>query len=177
MTKWNSGRGGMTLRLEGFKELDAELGKLKKATARNVMKRALTEAAEPMAKAMRQRAPRDDDQLYESIGVSTKVKNEAGKAAFHGVMKSGGTREAAVSALKAARKGQSFFEVYVGPSVEAPHAHFQEFGTQHHPPHPFARPGFDAEAKPTLDRLRLTLSDEINRAVDRAARKAARSRS
>lgn len=176
MANWNRSpaRGGMTLTLEGFSELDAELGKLKKRTARNAMKRALTEAAEPMAQAMRRQVPRDDDQLHESISVSTRVKNEAGKAAYAGVMKAGGTRGAAVEALNTARQGGSFFELYVGPSIEAPHGHLQEFGTEHHAAQPFARPGFDEEAQATLDRLRVTLSDEINRAVARAARKRAR---
>jgi HK97 gp10 family phage protein len=163
-----------TVKLTGFKDLEAALGRLTKATARNVMRRALTEAAEPMARAARQNAPRDDDQLYESIEISAQVKGEAGAAAYGTAMHSGASKSQAVAAMKDARSGNSFVQLYLGPTTQAPHAHWQEFGTIYHAPSPYLRPAFDEQAQPTVDRLKVSLMDEIEKAAARVARKIAK---
>ncbi len=163
----------MTFKTEGFAELDQVLGTLSKASARAASRRALTDAAEPMAAAARRNAPRDDDQLYENIDISPRAKGADGRAAFAQALAGGASRSAARAASRAA-SGGSFVQVYLGPTTKAPHAHFQEFGTVHHPPEPYLRPAFDAEAKPTIRRLGVTLADEIGKAAARAARRAAR---
>ncbi|MGI3169987.1 HK97-gp10 family putative phage morphogenesis protein [Pseudooceanicola sp. C21-150M6] len=175
-----------TVRIDGLKELDRVLkNDLPKATARRVMQKALIEAAEPMAAKARALAPDDpntidlDYDLRESIGVGTKAEGaDAGKAAFAKTMRAGGSRSDAASALVAARRAdkatRSAVVAYVGPSKIAFHGTFQEFGTRHHAPQPFMRPAFAMEAKPTIERLKVTLSDQINQAVARAAARAAR---
>ncbi len=163
-----------TAKLTGFKELDAALGNLTKATARSAMRRALIDAAEPMARAARQNAPRDDDQLYEHIEISAKVKDEAGAAAFGTALQAGGSKSQAIAAMKDARSGNSFVQMYLGPTTRAPHAHWQEFGTVNHAPSPYLRPAFDEQAKPTVDRLKVSLMDEIEKATVRVARKIAK---
>lgn len=144
----------VTVKVTGFRELDRALSDLKRATAKNVARKVLVEAGKPMAEAMRARAPDDPattGTLRDSIGVGVKLT----------------ARQSKVS-----RKG-SPVEAYVGAG-KVPHAHLQEFGTAHHVAQPFARPGFDAEAMPTLERIRDGLELEIAKAVERASRKAAR---
>jgi len=162
-----------TVKLEGFAELDRAMASLTRATAANTMRRALKEAAEPMAAAARRMAPVDDYQLVEAIEVSTKAKGASARGAFMAALRSTGSRTAAGAAAKAAGGG-SFVSMYVGPTERAPHAHFQEFGVSHHAPQPYMRPAFDAEAQPTINRLKVALAEQINKAVARAAAKAAR---
>jgi HK97 gp10 family phage protein len=160
--------------LEGFKELDAALADMTKAVAKQVMRRALAKAAEPMAELARGFAPVDSGNLKGSIIVSTKLAGGgAGKQAFGKVMSSGGTRGEAVAAARDANRGQSLVEMYVGPG-QHPQGIFQEFGTVNHPPQPFMRPAFDQDALPLIDRLKPLLAAEIDKAAQRAARKAAR---
>lgn len=172
-----------SVKLEGFKELDAVLKRdFKKATARSVLRRALLAAAEPMAAKARALAPDDpetidlDRDLRESITVGTKAKNaDVGKAAFAKVMRAGGSRAEAGAALRAAMKGRAGVVAYVGPTKQARHGGFQEFGTVNHAPQAFMRPAFDAEANPTIKRLAADLAHEINVAAARAAAKTKRS--
>lgn len=182
----------MKLRMQttGFKELERALADIEKTTtAKAVARRALKKAGEPIAAKMRRLAPRDDGQLHDNIDVSTKVKNEAGDAAYANVMRqSGGAdRGGAVSAMRDARRAAKGtippVFMYVGATVKAPHAHLVEFGTgprknggkfkgTDHPgtaPQPFARPAWDAEKGATIPRIAKELRIEIDKAVKRAA--------
>lgn len=174
-----------SVKLEGFNELEAALAQIeKKATAKAVMRRALRNAALPVAEkanAMAQIGP--TGRLSESVIVGTKVKNEAGKAAYAKVMRAGGTKGDALAALKSARKGNSTVEMFIGPVVQAFYARFVEFGTApringgkfagtQHPgtaPQPFMRPAWDSEQQATLDRIGAEMWSEIRKAAARAA--------
>lgn len=187
----------MTLDLKGLRELDDVLAReLPRAAARGVLRRALLAAAEPMAARARALAPDDPDtidldrDLRENIIVSTRATGDsidAGNKAFAATMKAGGTRADAGAALRSVRKSMGAAQVgaFMGPSRRVFHGIFSEFGTgirQHKSgkvvgkmdPHPFLRPAFDSEKDATVRRLTLELSDEINKAVARAARKAAK---
>lgn len=64
------------VRIDGLKELDAALGELGKSTGKNVLRRVLRGAAEPMAEQIRATAPVDPDgggQLRDSAGVGTRL--------------------------------------------------------------------------------------------------------
>lgn len=184
-----------TVRVEGFKELQAALAQIEKETTRKtVARRALKKAGEPVAAKMRSLAPRGEGQLQDNIAVSTKVKNEVGAAAYAATMRGGGTSGEAVAAMRGARREakaagiQPPVFMYVGPTTRAPHAHLVEFGTgphingglfagSQHPgttPQPFARPAWDAEQDAALKRIATELAAEIEKAARRAARKAAR---
>lgn len=163
----------VTVRVDGLKELDEALGELPKATARNVLKRALIKAAEPIAEQARALAPVRTGKLRDSIIISTRTTNP-GKQAFAIAMKSGASREEAVAAARLANRGhKSFFELYVGPGRQ-PHAHLQEFGTAHHAPQPYMRPAWDANKMRALETIKKQLADEIEKARQRLAKKAAR---
>lgn len=175
--------GAVTVKLSGFKELEAELAKLTKAVGRGVLTRAGIAALEPMARAARMRAPVDTGALQESISVGARVDDSVGRAEYAAVMRAGGTAVEALSALRDARRavaGQAPSVVlYMGPERpadkdEAIKALVQEYGSSSNAPQPYMRPAFDAEAMPTIDRLKDELWWEVSLAVERAERRAAR---
>lgn len=169
-----------TVRISGLKELDANLGQLSKATARNVLRRVLTKAAQPMADRMAELAPDDPatgaPDLHTSILITSKLKNPVGKAEFAAVKAAGGSNADAAAALRDARRAgsESFAEVYVGPDAKQFHAHLQEFGTAHHRPQPFARPAFEQTKQQVLDNMAKDLGGEIDKAVARMKRRQAK---
>ena len=55
-----------------------------------------------------------------------------------------------------------------------PSAWTQEFGTRHHSAQPFMRPAFDQDHLSLLDRLKVELWADIQKAIARAERRAAR---
>lgn len=173
-----------SFKVEGLKELDATLGELTKATGRNVLKRVLVRAAEPIREMAARLAPDDPKttgiDLKRSIIASAKVKNTTGNAEFAAVMRGRGSEADAVSALRSARraaKGQgSFAEIHVGPRKgrNAQVGAFQEFGTVNHPAQPFMRPAFDAQKQTALDIITRDLKGEIDKAVAKARKKKAK---
>lgn len=168
----------VTVKLEGFAELEKELEKLgKTVTQKASMRRALRKAAEPMVEAAKQKVPVDDGDLRDSITISTRLNKRQGR--MHRRM---------------FRDDRASVELFLGPSYElgggGRHAHLVEFGTRphinkgkfagsQHPgtrPQPFMRPAWDEGARAILDRLKVELADDIKRALLRAERKAARMR-
>lgn len=130
-----------TVRIEGLKELDDTLEALIEATssrtAKAVIRKALIDAGEPMAERARQLVPARSGKLRASIGISAKLKNNAGAAAFAAARRGGADLAGAVQAKRtaqtAAKAGGSTVEVYVGPSGKpARMAHLVEFGTKPH---------------------------------------------
>lgn len=166
-----------TVKIEGLSELDAALGALPKATARNVLKRALKKAGEPIAAEARRLAPVDEGHLRDSIVVSPRLKNRAGLAEFSAALRSGASKEAATRALRDARRAaagsKSFAETYVGAGP-LPQAHLVEFGTVNMAAQPFLRPAFDREKAGAARAIRDELADAIEKAAARLERKAAR---
>jgi len=149
-----------TIRLEGFRELERELEKLGTVSARKASaRRSLKKAAAPMAEIARGLAPRDQGggmHMADSIAVSTKLsKRQAG------------------AHRKMFRNDKAAVEMFVGPGP-FPAAWTQEFGTVNHGPQPFMRPAFDQDHRALLDRLKAELWADIEKAVARAARRAAR---
>lgn len=149
----------VTVKVEGLKELEAQLDRLTKAAGKGVLRRALKKAAEPLAETARNMAPRGDtaeDRLAESIAVSTKLS----------------TRQAKMH-RKMFKDDRAAVEMFVGPGPD-PAAWNQEFGNVNHGPQSFMRPAWQAEQRGMLDSLRRDLWDEVQKAVARAERKAAR---
>ena len=140
-----------TVRVEGLRELDRALGQLPKSTAKAVSRQVLRDAAEPMARAARQLAPRDEYHLYESIDVSTRLSRR--QKAMH--------RET---------NSDTFAEMFMG--TNNPAGVQQEFGNERHGAQPFIRPAWDAEKQPTLERIADALWVRIAQAAQRLARKA-----
>ena len=79
----------ITVSVSGLKELDQALGELPKATARNVLKRTLAKAAEPIVAEAKQHAPVATGRLRDSIIASTRLKNKVGNAEYSAAMRAG----------------------------------------------------------------------------------------
>lgn len=151
----------MTIRVDGFKELDAALQEMKTATARGTVRRAMMKAFQPMAEDASGIAPDDprtpSPDLHRSIKVGDTLK--AGRSMF--------------------TKGFGFADgqvtVWMGPTREGyPQAMMQEFGTVNQPAQPYMRPAWDAGKDQLLEDLKANLAAEITKTAERAARKAAR---
>ena len=163
--------------VSGLKELDRALGYLPKATARNVLIRTLNKAAQPIVDEAKRLVVEDTGTLKQSITASTRIKNKVGNAEYSAARRAGLGKDAARSALLAARranKGQgSFAETYVGPSRGKGvirYAHMIEFGTIHKTPSPYMRPAWDATKDRALDIIRAELGNEIIKAARRVGR-------
>lgn len=141
----------VTFKVEGLKECEEALAALPAATTKNVLRRALKSAAEPVVNTAQQRVEKRTGQLGRSITVSTKLSRRQRRAT---------PKDSAV-------------EVYVGAGP-LPHAHMLEFGTVHSAPEPFLRPAIDAQGMRVLRIFRDDLKAEIDKAMARQARKAAR---
>lgn len=139
----------------GLKETEAALKALNEQVgtgraARRVGLRALRAGGEILAKEARQRAPKFEMYLSESIDVSTRL----------------------TKSQRAAHKKFAPVEMFVGPNNPA--AIPQEFGTFKEPPQPFMRPAWDATKDQVLKRIADTLMVDVERTAKREAAKAAR---
>jgi thioesterase domain-containing protein len=143
---------------QGFRDLDNALGELPKATAKNTMRRAAIEALKPMA------------QEY------------ADKLAAVGAVLSGALRDSSTAGTKLSQRqaslnrkaeGKSYVEAFMGPGPLA-QATQDEFGNEHQAPRPTLRQTWDAGWRDLLERVRVALAGQIEKAVTRIARKAAR---
>lgn len=128
----------VTVKTQGFKEIEKNLFKLKQATAKSVVRGGMRDALEPAARLARQKAPVNEGDLYESIDISTRAKPAASK--------------------------QSDLEIYMGPGRN-PQAITQEFGTFKEPAQPFMRPAWDAEKEKTLERFGVFLWERVTKAL------------
>lgn len=144
-----------TVSVEGLRELDAALGQLTKAVARNTLRRVLRLAARPIAVKAQSLSPILTGQLRISIGVGTRL-----------------TRRQASLHRRESRNDKAFAEVFVGAGGLA-QATLREFGTDGAPPAPFMRPAWDAHKTQALDIIKRELGTEIAKSAARAARRAA----
>jgi HK97 gp10 family phage protein len=147
----------MTVRLEGFRELEAALNELPKSTAKNVLRRVAKGALQPMAEKARSFAPFDQGDLRASIQVSER-------------------RTKRVARINRFDKNTGI-QMAMGPvsgKAVLNYATFVEFGTVDSRPQPFLRPAWDGGKEAALDYVKVNLGREIDRAASRLAKKAAR---
>lgn len=154
----------LTVKLEGFAELEQALKQLgKQATQKASLRRALKKAAQPLADLARGKAPVDTGALQQSVIVGAKLNGRQAK--LHRRM---------------FRDDRSSVELFVGPSYllgdGGRHGHLLEFGTVNIAPQPFMRPAWQQDQRAMLDRLRAEIAIDIDKAVKRAARRTARAR-
>lgn len=156
----------VTVKVEGLRDLDAALADLTKAAGKGALRRAMKTAAQPMAKLADQKKPGDGVNI--NVEYSTKLSDR--QAAQH---------------RKMFRNDKASVEGFVGAVAETsrgekakwasnPAAHLQEFGAQHHRAQPFMRPAWDQDHRALLVRLGEQMRIEIDKAMERARRKAAR---
>lgn len=145
-----------TVHVEGLRELDAALGELPKATGKNVLRRVLRKAAQPIADQAQAKAPIQTGALQISIGVGTKL-----------------TRRQSRLHRKMFRDDKASVEMFVGAGGLA-QATQQEFGNENHGPQPFMRPAWDGNKDRALEIIKSDLGEEIMKAAKRLAKKQAR---
>jgi HK97 gp10 family phage protein len=166
-----------SVHVAGLKELDEALGELTKATARNVLKRALARGAKPVLDEAKRRAPVRTGELLRGLHIRTQLINTVGNREYSAAMRAGLGKAAALKALRAARREApgtgSFAEVYV-QTGRNPQSVFQESGTAHHAAQPYLGPALDAKGNEAIKIIAGAIGEEIDKAAARAARKAAR---
>jgi hypothetical protein len=149
------------------------------------MLRALARAAAPIVSMASSLAPRDTGELQGSVQASSKSAYKTGAAEFAAVLRGGGSKGDALSALRDARRaadGAGFFvEMFVGPTKATSKKDsikriVQEFGSRFQPGKAYMRPAWDAKKYEALGLIKGELTVEIEKAANRAARRRARGR-
>lgn len=144
----------MEFTIEGLAELQELMrSKLPDATSKNVLRRAMLKRAEPILNDARSRAPKRTGRLQLSIGEGTRLSARQ-RQLFHPV-------------------DPDDVSVFVGASP-LPYAHLVEYGTRHASPHPFMRPAWEAGKQAFADGIRQDIWEEIQKAIARQERRAAR---
>jgi hypothetical protein len=146
-----------TFRVSGFAEIEKALDELAKpATRKASARRSLIKAAAPLVSAAKAMAPRDQGDLVASIGVGTKL-----------------TKRQASLRRRMFRDEKAAVEVFFGAGGLA-QATQQEFGNFKDTPKPYIRPAWDQGQAGMLERLKAELWIDIEKAVARQAKRAAR---
>lgn len=160
-----------TFHIEGLRELDAALGELPKATARNVCVRILLKAGKPIQEAAQAAAPvrpQDAPEKHFSVGGVEKERRIGTLRALVQI----GARLTKRQAREVRKAGKDFAEVYIG--TRDPIGRLEEFGTAQAPAQPFLRPAWEGGKMQALDVIAKELGASIEAAAQRLARKAAR---
>ena len=148
------------LRLEGGRELQKALSELTTASARRIARKTLLEEMQPLADKFNQLAPEgdpaDDDRPLKGSYAATVSRQLISKVA---------RRE---------HKKDGYAQVSGWVGSASPNALWQELGTVDHPPQPHVRPGWDSTAPAVLNSFLNSLQGNVDKAVARARRKAAR---
>lgn len=142
----------VTFKLEGADELRANLRKLTQATRRNQLRRVLKDAMDPLARAVKARAPKRYGDLEENLVVGTKL-------------------------TKRQRQMSSKSEVQLHFGTADPAGLMEEFQLGNNKDStPFFRPEWEGRKRSILDYIGRELGNLVMKAAARADRKAARKR-
>jgi len=163
-------QSAISIKTSGFRELEKKLGEIAKpATRKTVAIRALTAAAEPMAKLIASLAPVDMGDLRDAIAVAPRaVKGGGGKGKRGGGGgEFGDTVEVFVGVDTAAIAKNPELNAYAG---------VQEFGPELYdvsaPAQPYFRPGFERDKVPALGRIAKSVEAEIGKTLTRQSKRA-----
>ncbi len=167
----------MSMKLEGLKELDAQLKQLGSAAAVKTMASQIRKAMKPVLEDAKSRVPVDSGALRDSLALRVLKPNQTKTSSVMGgvvVRPNAGAKKALKHIKKfvkdkSERKklGKEFLR-QTGPR----RWHFIEFGTSRMTAKPFLRPSMDAAA----DKIVTDFRNELRKRVKRAARKQARSK-
>lgn len=136
----------ITVKVEGFAELERALRQLPEEIAGKVLREAFRRASKPMAEDAKQSAPRSDDPgAGGHMADSIKVRNMKSENSLNDVQ----------------------VDFWIGPDRKHFYGLFQEFGTVKQGARPFMRPAFDSDVQGVIDRF----GGEIWKGIERAARK------
>jgi len=139
--------------LEGFAALDRALGQLPKATAKNVLRRTLKKAAQPLDDAASAAAPVNTGALERSVITGSALTRSQRRGAL-------------------LKTSNYYAEIHIGTSLGR--GMFQEFGTFKDPAQPWFRPAWESTKDQALNIIKITLGGEIEKAAKRYAKKLAK---
>lgn len=139
-------------KIEGLRELEAALANLPRATGKNVLRRVLIKAAQPIETDAAANAPKLTGRLERNVTTSGRLTKR--------------------QASMARKLGKSAVEVHVG--VTDPAGVQDEFGNVNQEAQPFLRPAWDANKDGALRTIADELGAAVTKAAARQARKAAR---
>lgn len=139
-------------KFEGARELEAALGKLPTATAKNVGRRVLKSRAKPIRDDAEARAPSLSGRLRDDVKIGTRLTR-----------RQSGMRR---------RLGPHEIEIHIG--VSDPAGVQTEFGNEHQAAEPWLRPAWDANKMGALEGVGSDMWSEISKAAKRLARKSAK---
>jgi HK97 gp10 family phage protein len=145
--------------ISGLKELDAALSALPKATAKNVLKRTLTKAANIVDAAASENAPENTGKLERSVIVGTRLTRS---------QREGGPVMQADGSFLSASKG--YVAVYVGTALGR--GMFTEFGTYKDTAQMWFTRAWESTKDEALATISTTLGTEIEKSAARLAKKA-----
>lgn len=128
---------GVTVKLRGLKEMEAALKEFAEQVggraAKAALKRALVQAAQPMAQAMEDGAPIRSGGLSQSIVISANGAGIRGKQAYASAKRGGASDAEALKVRRDAQRGGPAVIVLVGPDKRHSGVASQvEFGTRPH---------------------------------------------
>jgi len=144
----------VSMKVEGFRALEREMLKLSRAGAKASARRILKKAGGITLAAALPRVPELSGALKESYGVGTRLTPAQKKA----------TR----------RSSKNQVEVYIGASDPA--AVQTEFGNDHQAAEPHLRPAWDGTRHRVLEFIKDELWADVQKAIGRQARRAAKAR-
>jgi hypothetical protein len=144
----------ITSKVSGLEDVDRTLGQLPKAVGKRILRTVGIDALQPVAGAMRAKAPKKSGDLVGGITVGTALARSQKKyAGFNG-----------------GRRSPDMVVVHTGPGSH-PQAVTQEIGTYFHPPQPYAAPAFDEEGPGAARFVQENLRDIVMASAARAAKK------
>ena len=172
--------------VSGMPEVKAALDQLSRRMGRAALERAGMDAAEPLARRMRQIAnqpeQRDTGELAESIDVGTTATDyDYGAKAYSKAKAAGLSDEQALLHKRdvlrdiKGQRGDTYASVYVGPVSgrtrdEVIKGYVNEFGSFQMAPQPFMRPAWEQDRAALLERLKENIRFEVFAAVEKAQR-------
>jgi len=148
----------LTVKVEGLRELEKAFDEFESnANRKNIARRALANAGEPVADAANASAPTATGFLAKSYTTSSKLTKRQKK------LDKNFWRE---------RDGKPLVVAYIGTNARA--GVYQEFGTENHRAQPHFRSAWEAGKMGVLNRVKSSIKIELKKASDRARRKALR---
>lgn len=138
--------------VDGLKELDYALAQLPVATGKNVARKVLRKAAQPILDEFKQRAPRDTGELIETAAISTKLSSRQ-------------------RSQQNRTKQDGDVTVFVGPAPVA-QAVPSEFGTEDIDAQPALTPAWENNKADALIIIKNELGIEIKKSAERLKKKA-----
>ena len=162
---------GVTIKVDGLKDLDRALGELGKSAGKAVLRRVLKAAAEPIYQAAKARAPSRPagaKPVYYGKGENKRLRRPGTDEA----LVQSGTRLTRNQQRTVKREGKDTAEHYVGS--RDPIARLLEYGTVNTRAQPVFRPAWEANKDQALTIIKESLGAQIEKTAKRQQAKAAR---